>query len=255
MVKGLDKFEEYFEDFSENYILIGGAACDTLIENAGLNFRTTKDLDIILVVEKLSPEFVKKFWKFIIEGEYKNREESSGDRKYYRFTNPKSDGFPYQIELFSRNPDLELGEETHLTPIPIDEEISSLSAILLDEDYYNFILNNSIIIDGLHLATTCGLICLKARAYISLKERKESGERIDSNDIKKHRLDIVRLGAILTDEDIEDLPESMADDLKIIIEDLREDLPDGRIIGKNLNADNLDIEQILQQIEITFHLE
>ena len=47
MVNGLDKFGEYFKDYGGNYILIGGAACDMLIEDAGLNFRATKDLDII----------------------------------------------------------------------------------------------------------------------------------------------------------------------------------------------------------------
>ena len=28
MVKGLDTFKEYFQNFSEQYVLIGGAACD-----------------------------------------------------------------------------------------------------------------------------------------------------------------------------------------------------------------------------------
>ena len=31
MVKGLDKFREYFADFSEQYVLIGGAACDIFL--------------------------------------------------------------------------------------------------------------------------------------------------------------------------------------------------------------------------------
>ena len=28
MVKGLDTFREFFKDFEEQYVLIGGAACD-----------------------------------------------------------------------------------------------------------------------------------------------------------------------------------------------------------------------------------
>ncbi len=95
MVKGLDKFEDYFRDLAENYILIGGAACDKLIGNAGLDFRATKDLDIILIVEVLSPEFVTRFWKFIEEGQYGHREKSSGEKKYYRFTDPKIEDFPF----------------------------------------------------------------------------------------------------------------------------------------------------------------
>lgn len=108
MVEGLDKFEEYFKDFSNNYILIGGAACDTLVDEAGLNFRATKDLDIILVVEALSTEFAAKFWEFIKEGNYENKEKSSGEKKYYRFTKPGNEGFPQQLELFSRVPDIDL---------------------------------------------------------------------------------------------------------------------------------------------------
>lgn len=28
MVKGLDRFRDYFRDFTDQYVLIGGAACD-----------------------------------------------------------------------------------------------------------------------------------------------------------------------------------------------------------------------------------
>ncbi len=28
MVKGLDKFKEFFSEYKEQYVLIGGAACD-----------------------------------------------------------------------------------------------------------------------------------------------------------------------------------------------------------------------------------
>ena len=71
MVRGLDKYKEFFKDFSDNYLLIGGAACERQMENAGLDFRATKDLDIVLIVEAYSADFVRKFWEFIKEGNYK----------------------------------------------------------------------------------------------------------------------------------------------------------------------------------------
>lgn len=46
MVKGLDKFKTYFADFPEQYILIGGAACDISFNEVGADFRATKDLDV-----------------------------------------------------------------------------------------------------------------------------------------------------------------------------------------------------------------
>ena len=51
MVKGIEQFKAYFAAFPDNYIIIGGTACDMIIENEGLVARATKDIDIILVVE------------------------------------------------------------------------------------------------------------------------------------------------------------------------------------------------------------
>lgn len=69
MVKGLDKFREYFADFSEQYVLIGGAACDIFFNEVGADFRATKDLDVVLVVEALTKEFGQLFWSsFVREG-------------------------------------------------------------------------------------------------------------------------------------------------------------------------------------------
>lgn len=254
MVNGLDIFKEFFKDYQNNYLLIGGAACDRQIENAGLNFRATKDLDIILIVEAYSADFVEKFWSFIAEGKYEIQEKSSGKKTYYRFKKPAANDFPFQLELFARSPDIELKENAHLTPIPIDEDVTSLSAILLNDDYYNFTLQHSNLIDEIHLASTCALICLKAHAYLDLKSRQQQGKKIDSSDIRKHKNDIIRLAAILTEEDINDLPDSITQDLAKLIEEFRNDPPDVNAIAKTLGAPDLDFEVLLQQLETTFHL-
>ena len=39
MVKGIETFENFFRDFSQEYVLIGGTACDLLMEEAGIEFR------------------------------------------------------------------------------------------------------------------------------------------------------------------------------------------------------------------------
>ena len=49
MVKGLDTFRKYFADYEEQYVLIGGAACDILFESNEVNFRATRDLDMVLI--------------------------------------------------------------------------------------------------------------------------------------------------------------------------------------------------------------
>ena len=47
MVIGFTKFKERFQEFKEEYVLIGGTACDLLMENEDLTFRATKDLSLI----------------------------------------------------------------------------------------------------------------------------------------------------------------------------------------------------------------
>jgi hypothetical protein len=42
-----------------------------------------------------------------------------------------------------------LAPGAHLTPIPIDEAVASLSAILMDEDYYDFVISGRRNVDGL----------------------------------------------------------------------------------------------------------
>ena len=66
--------------------------------------------------------------------------------EYYRFMKPANMEFPYQIELFSRNIGLlDFPEDIRITPIPTDDDLSSLSAILMDEDYYNFTIGGFIL--------------------------------------------------------------------------------------------------------------
>jgi len=57
MVKGLDLFREHFREYTDRYVLIGGTSCDLTMEEVGLPFRATKDLDIVLCVEALENGF------------------------------------------------------------------------------------------------------------------------------------------------------------------------------------------------------
>jgi hypothetical protein len=57
MVRGLGLFKKHFTDFQEKYVLIGGTACTLAMEQAGIAFRATKDLDIVLCVETINKDF------------------------------------------------------------------------------------------------------------------------------------------------------------------------------------------------------
>lgn len=194
MVNGLDVFRRHFADCSDSYILIGGGACEINMLRYSAAFRATRDLDIVLCMEARRSGFIKAFWDFIKSGGYATGEKMDGPRQFYRFAKPANADYPYMLELFSRKPDeLTLAEGTQLTPIPPEDEASSLSAILLNEDYYGFITGHRLLIDRLPVVSIEALIVLKAKAWMDLSDRKARGENIDSRNISKHRNDIARL--------------------------------------------------------------
>ena len=255
MVRGLDIFREHFKDFEQNYVIIGGTACDININEIGLTPRATKDIDIILIVEALTPEFVKHFWEFIRLGNYGDKEKSTEDRKYYRFLKPENEEYPFQIELFSRIPDLldSLEEESHMTPIPVDTDISSLSAILMNDDYYNFTIEYSQIGENIHKANTEALICLKARAYLDYKARKENGEKVEEKQLKKHKGDVFRLALLLNDENNFDLPKNIKNDLEEFITVVKDDLPD-KSLFKEMGTGNIVVNDLYNLLIKSFGL-
>src|SRR5882724_775014 len=134
-------FQSHFARYADQYVLIGGTAATLAMEEAGLEFRATKDLDIVLHIEALNDEFATAFWAFVEQGEYEIRRASkTGKPVLYRFQKPKNERFPAMLELFCRSPDgMVLAAGSQLTPIPIEDETASLSAILLDDAYYAFI--------------------------------------------------------------------------------------------------------------------
>jgi hypothetical protein len=63
------------------------------------------------------------------------------------------------LELSSRTPEgLNIAEGSTLTPLPIDEEAASLSAVLLEEDYYAFPESMVRVLDGIPLLDEAGII-------------------------------------------------------------------------------------------------
>ncbi|MEA4846064.1 MAG: hypothetical protein VB106_02405 [Clostridiaceae bacterium] len=251
MMKGLDVFKDYFQAYSEQYVLIGGAACDIIFEEQDAAFRATKDLDLVLIVEALTPDFGQKFWQFIHDGGYENRAKSSGTPQFYRFDKPKNPSFPYMIELFSRVVETFQGEAAGpLVPLPLSDEISSLSAILLNEDYYALILNGRILVSELVVLSPTYLIPFKAKAWLDLSERKSQGQHVDEKDIRKHKNDIIRLATLLNGSEKCELSETVRQDMSAFVEKLRQDPVD----PKSLKITGIrfeDILDVLRQVYFT----
>jgi len=243
MVKGLDVFREHFRGYSNRYVLIGGAACDLAMASAGITFRATKDLDIVLCVEALDVAFVKAFWAFIRSGEYAIQEIATGEKRFYRFQKPVKPEYPVMLELFSRVPDLlSPAEGSRLTPIPVGEEISSLSAILLDDDYYRFLRSGTKVENDISFVGPEHLIPLKARAWLDLAKRTEQGESIDSHDIKKHRNDVFRLYGIIDPNINAEIPEKIRRDMRTFI---------ARMENEKLDLRQLGLRNVQQEVVLT----
>ena len=231
MVKGLETFRSYFQEYENQYVLIGGAACDIVFESNEESFRATRDLDMVLVVEALTPEFGEKFWTFIQNGSYRNKATNRQKPQFFRFDKPEDERYPKMIELFCRK-NFELREMNGITPIHMDDAVSSLSAILLNDDYYKILLDGKTVINGLSVLRPEYLILFKAKAYLDLRERKENGEKVDSNDIKKHKKDVLRIASELV--------------LKFVSSLKREPFDANSL--KNYGLKNEDVVQVLTRV-------
>ena len=248
MVKGIDTFRRYFTEYEEQYVLIGGAACDIVFESNDTTFRATRDLDMVLIVEALTPEFGEKFWEFIQDGGYRNKSTNGQKPQFYRFDKPENEEYPKMVELFCRS-NFELREMTGITPIHIDDEVSSLSAILLNDDYYRILLEGKVVRNGLSVLRPEYLILFKAKAFLDLKQRKDRGEAVDSKNISKHKKDILRIAAELVLESIGELPEAVETDIRAFIDLLAQDPFDNNSL-KAYGLSNDEVVEVLHRVFI-----
>ena len=218
-----------------------------------MNPRATKDLDLVLVVEALTPDFGLRLWDFIKAANYGHRSQGGNEFKheYYRFTNPQDKTYPKQIELFARYTGiLNLPPDAHIEPISVGEDLSSLSVILMDDNYYALTIEHSRNIDDIHVASPEALICLKAKAYTEMLDRKAEGKLVDSRDIEKHKKDIFRLIAMLPQDSHFTLPEKMKNDMNDFYQRVGElSNPD---FFKNAGLRGLNAERLLELINTAF---
>lgn len=199
MARGLSHFGQYFTGDEAKYVLIGGVPTVLLLEEGGLTARATKDFDVVLCIEALTPDFGRKLWRYVEEGGYQIREQGPEPHRFYRFIKPSNPQCPQMLEFFARAPGFApLADGAHLTPVPLGEAVASLSAILLDDDYYAFIHAHKRVLDGLSIVSEMCLIPLKARAWLDLSARKAAGEAVGEDDFRKHRKDVIRLSQLLS---------------------------------------------------------
>lgn len=77
-----------------------------------------------------------------------------------------------------------------MTIVRTNSKISSLSAILWDDDYYEFLKQGKVTVNGVTALDATYLIPFKAKAWMDLSDRKSAGEHVDNTNIKKHKNDV-----------------------------------------------------------------
>ena len=232
MVTGIDSFKEWFKESEEQYAIIGGTACDILMAEEGLDFRATKDIDLVLIIEAVDANLGKKVWEYVKQAGYEHCNKSSGVPQFYRFSHPITNQYPAMIELFTRKPDaIQLPEDAALTPLPMDEDISSLSAILLDEDYYEFLKQGKVTVGGVTVLDAAYLIPFKAKAWMDLTDRKVTGEHVDSKNIKKHKNDVFRLTELLDPAVKTAVPQGVYADIQEFVQRMKNENVDTKQLG------------------------
>ena len=251
MVSGVESFRKWFAEYTDQYTIIGGTACDLLMSEDGLDFRATRDIDMVLIVESLTPEFGRRFWEYVKAAGYEHRNKSTGEPQFYRFSKPSSREYPYMIELFSGRVDaVELPEDAVLTPLPLDDEISSLSAILMDTDYYQFLREGKIVLNDIPVLDAAHLIPFKAKAWLDLTERNQNGEHVDSKNIRKHKNDVFRLSILLTSDIRVILSAAIRSDLEKFFSAMEAETIDLKAFGIRSQSQ----QEILQKLKTIYGL-
>ena len=165
---------------------------------------------------------------------------------------PQNNDFPFQVELFSRNIGLiNFPADAHITPIPMDEDLSSLSAILMDNDYYRFTIEHSRTEDSIHIANIESLICLKCRAFLEMTVRKQNGENVDSKHIAKHKKDVFRLAGMLAPSEKYDVPVTLKSDIENFCKAVEIDLPNKDFLSA-AGLNSISGMELLSQLKQTF---
>lgn len=254
---GLVKFKEAFEAYSDNYVIIGGTACDITMTGTAVKPRATHDIDMIVIVERMSPEYGERFWQFIREAGYRPEkcQTKEGTTKYelYRFVDGKP-GYPEMIELLARHPAV-LGKPKGLLiePLPVGEDVSSLSAIILDDDYYHFTIEHSRLTDGIRHADSAALIALKTCAYLNLMQDKANGKHVNTKDIKKHRSDVLKNVILLSPDEVIYAPTSIVECIKSFVASIKNDWQAlASPLAKSMDQNEDFIEALLDQLDELF---
>lgn len=241
MVRGIENFQGFFKEVSDSFVILGGTACQEWFKTTHYIFRSTKNIDIFLIPGTENKSFGKKFWDYLLLGNYSVREQSGKKKIFYRFSHPENIDYPEKIELLS-HPEIDFTppKELGISSLQFDRDIPNLSAIFLQEDYYRLALECRMqSSSGLPLVSPGALITLKIRAYLDLEAARGEGKTVWKSEIKKHRNDVFRLVYLLGERFEYQLSKPIRKDLTSFLRIFSEKNPAWRGIHRAIIDSNL----------------
>jgi hypothetical protein len=120
----------------------------------------------------------------------------------------------------------------------------------LDDGYYQCIQDGKEILDGVSILKVEYIIPFKMKAWSDLNERKESGEKVDSKNIKKHKNDVLKISQLLSPAQRVEVSDSIKDDMRRFIAGIGDEIID----MKSLGLAELTLEQITDSINAIYRL-
>jgi len=151
------------------------------------------------------------------------------------------------LELFGARPDELENKLGELTRLKAGDEWLSLSAIVLNPEYMDFVRGGMQVKEGLSILGVEHLIPMKAYAHLDLARRKEGGESVRGVDVKKHKNDVFRLAQIADPQWQGSVPDLVSGHIVEFIGKMREEsveLKALRIPG--------ELETVLDLLEILY---
>lgn len=216
-----DSFLNAFKGYEDAYTIIGGTASYIILTRGNLTARATKDYDMVIHDDGRNEDFYETLLDYLYQGKYILEELENKDNLYRFTTNEKE--YPQMIELLSRRPDFINDWDGPITSLSFRTE-HSLSAIMIDKVYSDFVLECTEIIEGIPILSKDGLIVLKARAWYNLYQDKMEGANISTYDLRKHLGDISRLLELYEDDTRIEMNTQIRSDMKDFLMLLEENL-------------------------------
>ena len=260
MVRGLEQFLEFFSNWKSSFAVIGGCACSQWCAESAVRFRSTQDIDMVLLLRAKAPGFFTRFWEYIRKGQYDlERRADDESTVLFRFESPGAgQNFPKKIELLTGIPDLKIPDDIHIVHLDADDERYSLSAILLQDDYYNLVVASSAETrNGMPTVGPDILAVLKAKAHLNLREEKRVGHFVSDHDLAKHRNDVFQLAYLFRGRYEGELPLLIKEDMREFLRRYSASNPEWSEIQAHLRAFGMEAKdpaELLQLMRNHFRL-